>query len=414
VKRLESLKLDSKDDYSAACLPVYEPQNVDVLNEDSGVGYFVIDRSVLGRCWGGLRIATDLTLTEVKILARTMTVKSILACVPIGGAKGGVRLQTELVTRDQRLDLASRLVGHYLRRRSYFLGTDIGFGEKDANRVYQLTGSKRRVFSGRLSPGACCAHSVLASIEYVKRMNPKLEAVTAALEGFGNMAMPTAKLLTSNGYKIVAVSNIYGTLEDPAGLDVEQLAEMAVDYKDGCLSRYSSQRPSATFQSDESINFKKCDIVIPGARIFSISDAAARILKSKLVCPIANSPVTYSGEKILADRGIISVPDVISNSGAIIGSFAQQLGANESQTKNIIVEMINSNLESVCSGQMADRIPKLIAQDIAAQRMKRLEESERIAALQLLAPWFREFGFHSVLRALREYLSLKLPSGLLR
>jgi len=379
---------------------------VDVLNEDGGVGFFVMDRCVLGRCWGGLRIATDVTRAEVYILARTMTMKSMLVGIPIGGAKGGVRLQTTLIAKDQLLSLISRLVGRYLIEQSYFLGTDIGFSEKDANQVYKLAGSRRRIFSGRLSPGACCAHSVLASIEYVKRMNPKVEAVTVALEGFGNMAIPTAKLLTLNGYKIVAVSNIDGTLEDQSGLDVEQLAEMAIG-QHGFLSRYSFQHPSATFRPDESINFKKCDILIPGARVFSISDTTARMVKSKLVCPIANSPVTCSGEKILASRGIVSVPDVISNSGALIGSFAQQLGANEFQTKHIIADMIDSNLKNVFSDQNEDRIPKLIAQEIAVQRMKSLEQSERVVALQWLTPWFREFGFHSVLRALRHYLSLK-------
>jgi glutamate dehydrogenase (NAD(P)+) len=384
---------------------------VDVLDEDGSVGYYVIDRCVLGRCWGGFRIATDLTLAEVKILARTMTMKNMLAGVPIGGAKGGVRPQTKLITREQLLGLASRLVGRHVRKRSYFLGTDIGFGEKDANQVYKLAGSRRRLFSGRLSPGSCCAQSVVASIEFVKGISPKVEAVTVALEGFGNMAIPTARLLTSKGYQIVAVSNIDGTLEDQTGLDVEQLAQMAVGSQNNFLSRYSFQHSSATFRSDESINFKQSDILIPGARIFSISDETARMIRSKLVCPIANSPVTRAGEKILASRGIVSVPDVISNSGAIIGSFAQQLGASELQTRQIIVDIVDSNLEKVFFGQTANRIPKLIAQDIAVQRMKSLIRYERLTALRWLEAWFREFGFHSVLKALKEYLSLKAIDG---
>ena len=142
------------------------------VKETCGAGYFVIDRSILGRSWGGLRIAADLTLAEVKILARTMTMKSVLAGVPIGGAKGGIRLQTKTIEREKLLNLASRLIGGHIRKQSYFLGTDIGFKEKDANRVYELAGSKRRLFSGKLSPGTCCAHSILASIEFVKRMNP--------------------------------------------------------------------------------------------------------------------------------------------------------------------------------------------------------------------------------------------------
>ena len=398
----------SYDNYSDACLPIYEPQCVDVLEETYGAGYFVIDRSILGRFWGGLRIATDLTLDEVRILARTMTMKNVLAGIPIGGAKCGIRTQTKTIARDQLLDLASRLIGRYMRKQSYFLGTDIGFSERDANQLYRLTGSRRRLFSSGLSPGVCCAHSILVSIEYVKQMKPNGEAVTVALEGFGNMAIPTAKLLSARGYRIIAVSNIEGTLADPTKLNIDRLAELAGAFQNGLLSRYAQEHPSATFRSGHSVIPTECDILIPGARTSSINETVAKIIKAKLVCPIANSPVTALGERILASRRVISIPDTISNSGAIIGSFAQHLGANEPQTKRIIVDIVNSNLKKVFAGSATDQIPKLIAHDIANQRMKSLEESESFTALQWIVPWFREFGFQSVIRALREYLSLKV------
>jgi glutamate dehydrogenase/leucine dehydrogenase len=94
-------------------------------------------------------------------------------------------------------------------------------------------------------------------------------------------------------------------------------------------ARYSIQHSSAIFPLDESINFRECDIFIPRARILSISDSAARLIKSKLVCPIADSPTTGAGEITPDSRRIVSVPDLISNSGAIIGSFTQQLEASE-------------------------------------------------------------------------------------
>ena len=405
------MQVDSENDYSVAFLPAYEPQIAEVLSDRDGVGYFVIDRSILGRSWGGFRIAADLSLAEVKILARTMTVKNVLAGVPIGGAKGGIRLQTKTIEREKLLNLASRLIGGHIRKQSYFLGTDIGFKENDANRVYELAGSKRRLFSGKLSPGACCAHSILASIEFVKRMNPGLKGETVALEGFGAIAIPTAKLLTSKGYRIVAVSNIEGTLYDQTGLNIEQLAGKAPNSQDNFLLCYASVHSSATFRPGESINFTKCDILIPGARVFSINEEISTQVKSEVVCPLANSPVTAAGEQTLAKRGIISVPDVISSSGALIGSFAQQLGADETQTKQIIADIVNSNLKNVFESD-SGRNPKLLALDTAMQRIKSLEQSERIIALQWLTPWLREFGMSSILRALKQYLSLKAFSAI--
>ena len=340
-----------------------------------------------------------------------MTMKSVLAGIPIGGAKGGVRSDPKIIDTETLLAAASRLTGRYIRKQSYFLGTDIGFNEKYANQVYALAGSRRRIFSGKLSPGACCAHSVLASIDYVKRANPKIRAETVALEGFGAMAMPTAKLLTSEGYRIVAISNIQGTLEDASGLDIKELTETAGQPNENLLPLYARDHPTATFQSDNSINLKNCDILIPGARVFSIHETTATQLKSKLICPIANSPITAAAEEILASRGVISIPDVISNSGALIGSFAQQLGANQAQTERIIADLIHSNLPLILD-PVRGRIPKLVARDIATQRMGSLERSEKLTALQWLTPWIREFGSDSFLRALRLYLTLKINSAI--
>jgi len=404
------LQVNSENDYSAASLPVYEPQVVEVLSESDGVGYFVIDRSILGRSWGGFRIAADLSLAEVKILARTMTIKGVLAGVPIGGAKGGICPQTRNVGSEELLGLASRLIGRHIRSRSYFLGTDLGFDRKSADIVYELAGSSRRTFSGKLSPGVCCARSVLASIEYVKQLNSKHDPHTVALEGFGAMAVPTAKLLTSKGYNIVAVSNIDGTLEDRGGLNVKELAEMAANSNASFLPRYATTHPSAMFRPEYSINFKACDILIPGTRVFSISERTAALVKSKVICPISNSPVSAAAEEALAQRGIMSVPDVISNSGAIIGSFAQQLGADETQTESIIVDIVNSNLKHVFESA-SGRTPKFLAVHLGVQRMKTLERSEKITALSWLIPWLRKFGANSILNGMREYLSLKVPSA---
>jgi glutamate dehydrogenase/leucine dehydrogenase len=403
------LQVNSENDYSVASLPAYEAQVVDVLAESDGIGYFVMDRSILGRSWGGFRIATDLSLPEVKILARSMTMKSVLAGVPIGGAKGGIRPLTKTIDNEMLLGLATRLIGRHIRKQSYFLGTDIGFNQKDANRVYELAGSRRRVFSGGLSPGACCARSILASIEYVRQLRSHVETETVALEGFGAMAVPTAKLLTSKGYRIVAISNIEGTLEDPAKLNVEELAELTANSQNDFLSRYASIHPSATFRPDDSINFTNCDILIPGARVFSINERIALWVKAKLVCPIANSPVTALGEQALAKKGILSIPDVISNSGAAIGSFAQHLGADETQTKRIIVDITNSNMKNIFES-VSGRPPKILALDIAAQRIQSLKQSEKVTALRWLSPWVREFGVRSILRGIKEYLSLKTHS----
>jgi glutamate dehydrogenase/leucine dehydrogenase len=149
-------------------------------------------------------------------------------------------------------------------------------------------------------------------------------------------------------------------------------------------------------------------VLIPGARTFVVTDEGATNIKAKVVCPISNSPVTLQAEEILAARGIVSIPDVISNSGGVIASFAQHLGANIQQTTSIIAAIITQNLDSVFANLQETEIPKKIAASIATRRINRLKESEHIEGCRFLTPWIRTLGTKSIIHGIKEYLDLKL------
>jgi glutamate dehydrogenase (NAD(P)+) len=397
----------TNDPATRACLPAYEPQLVLSSKLPMGQCHLVIDTAVSGQSWGGFRVAQGLSLEEVKILARTMTIKTMLAGIPIGGAKGGVSISTSNYNQEEMLRLASNTVGPYVKQRKFFLGTDLGFSEADADFLYRCAGSERKLFSGGLTVGEACATGILASLEHLQRNGICSFGRTVAIEGFGRIGVPTAQLLSSNGYRIVAVSNIVNTLYDAAGLDVVELASTASKSSDNLISSYTLNHPDAAVLEKEEIYQVEADILIPGARALVLDGKSARQVRAKVVCPISNAPVTVDGEEALAGFGKTSVPDIISNTGGLIASFAQHLGASVPKTKAIISDTISRNLDSVFTNLQSGEVPKKEAVEIALERLREIRRSEEKGMLKFMLPWVRTLGLTALSYGLKEYIGLK-------
>jgi len=399
----------TNDPAISACLPAYEPSLVIQSQLPMGACFLVIDETVLGRSWGGFRVAENLPLDEVRVLARTMTMKTMLAGIPIGGAKGGVSLSTSQYSREEMLQFTSMVVGPYVKQHQYFLGTDIGFTESDVDSLYHSVHTKRKVFSQGLNVGDACATGISASLEYLQRNGIcRYDQKTVALEGFGRIGIPTAKLLEEEGYRIVAISNLAGTLHDSSGLSVPQLLSIPATSPRDILSTYSKNHMSATILPRQALTQIAAEILIPGARALVIDPEAARQMKAKVICPISNAPVTADAEEILAKAGTVSMPDIITNSGGLIASFAQHLGADVTQTKKIIVEIIARNLDSVYDDEIGREVPKKSATAVALARLDEIRKSEKIGTLKFLLPWIRALGLNAVLNGFKEYLGLKV------
>ena len=374
-----------------------------------GQCHFVIDTVFSGRSWGGFRVTENLSLDEVKVLARTMTIKTMLAGIPMGGAKGGVSVSGMQYDRGELLRLVSKTVGPYLKGHRYFVGTDLGFTESDANCLYECSGSKMKVFSGKMGVGEACATGIAASVEYLQSNDIcRFQKRTIALEGFGRIGSSTAQLLSSKGFCIVAISNLAGTLYDARGLDIGELVSIKSGTPEAILSTYSKDHHSAVVLPREALLSIESEILIPGARALVIDEKEAEQVKARVVCPVSNAPVTLLGEEKLAKRGIVSVPDIVSNSGGLIASFAQHLGANTTQTRTIISDIITHNLDYLFTNLPVKEVPKKIAAAAALERLEKIKKSERIGMLKFLSPWIRTLGLHALLYGFKEYLGLKM------
>jgi glutamate dehydrogenase/leucine dehydrogenase len=338
-----------------------------------------------------------------------MTIKTVLAGIPIGGSKGGMATDTRNHLRDELLRQIANVIGSHIKNRSYIPGTDIGFTETDVNALYRFSNSKSAHFQGEIPVGEACAIGIAESLEYIaKNAVGRVRNRTVALEGFGRIGAPTARLLASRGFSVVAVSDITGTLYDPSGLDVNELSDTREIFPEDYLIRYSNAHSASSLLASKALYTVDAEILIPGARALTIHSNIADQIKAKVVCPISNGPLTLNAEAVLARRGIVSIPDVISNAGGIIASFAQHLGADSARTEKAISDIITHNLESVLLNLPRGEIPKKVAVTKAMDRLERFKRHETSSALEFLLPWVKSLGINAIFSGIKQYVALKV------
>jgi glutamate dehydrogenase (NAD(P)+) len=319
--------------YPKRAIAISCPINLD--NGETAVfqGYRVQHHLTLGPTKGGTRFAPSVDIGEVSALAIWMSWKCALAGLPYGGAKGGITVDTHLLSLRELENLSRR----YMQEMIPFVGPhidvmapDMGTNEQimawfmDTYSMYQgrtvneiVTG--KPVSSGgtegrREATGLGVAHLIARSMERLQ-LNP-VDA-TAIIQGFGNVGSYAALELARQGVKIIGVSDHTACYFDPRGLNVNELLAYAA--KHGALRGYSSE---AVFDANELL-VQPCDILVPAAieRVID-ADVAAR-LKCRILAEAANGPTTPEADVVLDQRRneIFVIPDILCNSGGVIVSY---------------------------------------------------------------------------------------------
>jgi glutamate dehydrogenase (NAD(P)+) len=307
-----------------------------VVMDDGSVqhfeGYRVQHHLVVGPTKGGIRYHPNVTLEEVEALAILMTWKCAVAQIPFGGAKGGVRCNPlELSTGE-----LERLTRRYAAEIAPIIGPDIDIpapdvftGEREMawivdtismhhNGMFMpgLVTGKPKVLGGSEGRDTATGRGgffVLA--ETLKRLNMKLEGARIAIQGFGNVGSSMARFCAEAGAKIIAVSDIKGGVYNPNGIDPIALKEH--ERKTGSVARFHETEPITNQELFE----LDCDILIPAAIENQITTANASKIRAKVVIELANGPTTLEADRILHDRGILVVPDILANCGGVIVSY---------------------------------------------------------------------------------------------
>lgn len=303
-------------------------------------GYRVQHNNALGPYKGGLRYHASMDIDDARALAMWMTWKTSLAGLPYGGAKGGIKINP----RDYSLSELERIT----RRFTYALSENIGpeqdipapdvntneqtmawisdtfMSTRSASNRYQsqhvVTG--KPVGTGGLEGrDRATGFGVYLSLRlYFESKGQSLEGKTFIVQGFGNVGNWASHFLVGDGAKLLAVQDAHATLYNKDGINVANLQEHSSPRK-GSIKDFSGAEEidPATFWGIE------CDILLPAALGNQITAENAANVKAEVIAEGANGPTDKPGERILLDRGVVIIPDILCNSGGVIGSYFEWL-----------------------------------------------------------------------------------------
>ncbi len=339
------MSVDERDDAPPArVLEIREP----AVGLDAVV---VIDHELFAISAGGTRMVRDITTDEVVRLARAMTWKFAVCSVPYSGAKAGIRFAGG--------DRAA-VLGAYLERvaewREFFLtGPDMGTQPEDFLRLEPVAGPTpmwARTHEGMGMDDLAVGHGIKGAAEVaLERLGRSLEGAAVAIEGFGKAGAGTARACARAGARVVAVSTIEGALVDPAGLDVDELLALRARHGDAFVRHGPvATRPRATLFAVE------CDVLVPGARPDVITRESVNELRCAAVVPIANAPYALGATDALELRGILALPDFVTNAGGVHLYEAPECRQDPERCLAAVERLVHETTRRVLEASEADGI----------------------------------------------------------
>jgi len=302
-------------------------------------GYRVQHSTVLGPTKGGVRYDTEVSLGECAALAMWMTWKCALLRLPYGGAKGGVRCNPRELSTNELQKITRRFTSELLPiigPQADIPAPDMATNEQTmawmmdtysmqvGHAVPEIVTGKPIALGGSLfRHEATGAGVVMVVARACDRLGWTLAGQRCVVQGFGNVGGVAAGELDEQGARVVAVSDLSGGVHDEGGLDVAMLRRYAEEH--GSLAGYTE----ADRVTNEELLELPCDILVLAAREDQVTGENAGRVQAKMVAEGANGPTSLEGDAILADRGIVVLPDVLTNAGGVTVSYfewVQDLG----------------------------------------------------------------------------------------
>jgi glutamate dehydrogenase len=301
-------------------------------------GYRSQHNDAVGPTKGGVRFHPEVSESEVKALSIWMSLKAGIVDLPYGGGKGGIICDPrEMSFRE--LEGVSR---GYVRAISQIVGPTKDIPAPDVmtnsqimawmmdeysrmdefNNPGFITG-KPIVLGGSHGRETATAKGVTICLrEAAKQKGITLEGARVVIQGFGNAGSYLAKFMHEAGAKVIGISDAYGALHDPEGLDIDYLLDRRDSF--GTVTNLFK----STISNKELLELD-CDILVPAAVENQITEDNAHQIKAKIVIEAANGPTTFEATKILTERGILLVPDVLASAGGVTVSYFEWVQNNQ-------------------------------------------------------------------------------------
>ncbi|MEH7086706.1 Glu/Leu/Phe/Val dehydrogenase [Neobacillus drentensis] len=301
-------------------------------------GYRSQHNDAVGPTKGGVRFHPEVNEAEVKALSIWMSLKCGIANLPYGGGKGGIICDPRNMSF-RELESLSR---GYVRAISQIVGPTKDIPAPDVYTNSQIMAwmmdeySRLREFD---SPGfitgkpvvlggshgreTATARGVTICIEEaVKKKNIELQGARIVIQGFGNAGSFLAKFMHDAGAKVIGISDAYGALYDPEGLDIDYLLERRDSF--GTITTLFTN-----VITNQELLEKECDILVPAAISNQITAENAGRIKATIVVEAANGPTSLEATKILDERGVLLVPDILASTGGVTVSYFEWVQNNQ-------------------------------------------------------------------------------------
>lgn len=302
-------------------IPLRRGDDVEVLT-----GYRVQHSSARGPRKGGIRFHQDVDLDEVRALASLMTWKTALIDVPFGGAKGGVAVDASKLSPIEKEEIIRRwtrslvhVLGHHRDIPAPDMGTDAKTMAWLMDEFHRLEGFQPACVTGKPvelfgapgreeATGRGVAQIAAATLE---KNDVKVKGATVAIQGFGNVGRYAALVCQELGMKVIAISDVSGGIIDKKGIDIAAIF---------------NEKSLADVQAEERIGAAevlevKCDVLIPAALGGVINESNMDKINAGFIIEGANQPLSIAADRELRAQGVLIVPDILANSGGVMGSY---------------------------------------------------------------------------------------------
>ena len=321
-------------------------------------GYRVQHCSVRGPCKGGIRFHHDVNMDEVKALAAWMSLKCAVVNIPYGGGKGGIQVDPTKLSLNELRNLTRRYTAGILP----LIGPEKDIPAPDVNTNAQVMGwimDTYSMFMGYSVPGVVTGKPLdiggslgrpeatgrgvmLTGREVLKKLDRSYPGTKVAIQGYGNVGRTAATLMYEEGCKITAIGDVSCSLYCEDGFDIEDV-NAYWESNNGLLKGYQAQGVKEI--SGFELLTADVDLLVPAALENTITTDVARELKATVVVEGANGPTTTEADKILAERGVMVVPDILANAGGVIVSYFEWVQNIQSLMWDI--NEVNKNLERI-------------------------------------------------------------------
>lgn len=338
------------------------------VHGDHYEGFVGIDSIVHARSAGGVRIAADLAIDEIRELAHEMSLKYALFLLPRGGAKAGIRMSADLDpdTRRAALEDFGRQLAPILCNGIYSPGMDMNCGPDDLRSIYRGAG----IHLGEITDTSWFTaisvyHALQAAAAQLERSRP----LRLAIEGFGSVARHLAERLDPAEFCIEWVATLAGARHLRAEVAPAELAAAKAAKGDAFVLGLEGEECSR-----DDVLRADVDILLPSSRTWVIDDAIAAGLGAASIVPIANAPFAGESVRILHERGVSLMPGYLSNCGGVLASSLYDQGLGRAVVEGLFASEYRPIVDGVLAVAAAQgRAGTAVAEEVAIAHMSTRE-----------------------------------------